>query len=125
MSDSFWGNRSVDNKTEWSRRARYKSPANSVGVIDSRHHLNDDAPLYFGYDSDFSMMYDTEATGIVIQSTVTSTSDTFVSFKNAGSEVLGLSYLGELKLTPISSLPSDPDKGKLAFSGDDLYISIT
>ena len=125
MPDSYWGNRNVDNKTEWARRARYKAPTASVGVVDSRHHIKDDTPLYFGYDSDFSMQYNTGTTGIILASRESSVSDTFMSFRNVGTEILGLSYLGELKLTNVGSLPTEPANGRIAFSGNDLYISIT
>jgi hypothetical protein len=54
---SEWGDKTVDNKTEWSKRDGYLGSSSSLGVQDNRFHLGDDKKFTFGYDSDFSIRY--------------------------------------------------------------------
>lgn len=123
---SNWGNRNVDNKTEWGKRDRYKSAALGIGVVDSRHHLKDDVPIYFGYDSDFSLKYDSQKNGIVLSSTFNSLSDDFFTiFNSATGKIFGVTYDGQVDLKVQQSLPdvSNESAGRICFYNNAIYFS--
>ena len=120
---TYWGDRNIDNKTEWDKRARYTGVTQGVGVIDSRHHLKDNVPLYFGYDSDFSIRYDSSANGLTLSSVISSSSDTFFSIQNVDTEVFGVSDNGEVKLKVQNILPAVPSQGRLIYFNGFIYYS--
>ena len=126
MSESNWGNRNIDNKTEWGKRDRYKSAAVGIGVVDSRHHLKDDVPIYFGYDSDFQLKFDSQKNGIVLASSMNSLSDDFFTIWNSATgKIFGVTYDGQLDLKVQTSLPdvSSDDPGQVCFYDNALYFS--
>ena len=61
---------------------------------------------------------------MVIANNNVSTSDNFLSVKNAATnEIFGITYEGVLKLEEQTVLSSTDESGRLAFSSDELYIS--
>ena len=125
MASTYWGNRNIDNKTEWDKRSGYTGIVQGVGVIDSRHHLKDDVSLYFGYDSDFAIKYDSSTNTMVFSSNISNSSDTFFSIReDSGSEIFGLSSIGEVKLKVQTVLPVVDDiEGRVVFYNGELYFS--
>ena len=61
---------------------------------------------------------------MVIANNNVSTSDNFLSVKNAATnEIFGITYEGILKLEEQSILSSTDQAGRVAFSSNELYIS--
>ena len=48
-----WADKTIDNKTEWTKRDPYKGAAQGLGVQDNRFHLNDGGFFTYGYDNDW------------------------------------------------------------------------
>lgn len=87
MSEN-WANQTIDNKTEWNKRADFVGSSNSLGVQDNRFHLGDDKRFTFGYDSDFTIGYASSVDAL--------------EFRHSTSSLAGLSIMadGRLNLHP-------------------------
>jgi hypothetical protein len=122
---TYWGNRDIDNKTEWGLRDGYVSPTKGIGVIDSRHHLKDDTPIYFGYDSDYSLKFVSTSSEFRLQSTAASTSSSFFSIYNKEDLIFNVTYDGALAVRNIGALPTPSSTCMIIGHGNELYMSVS
>ena len=152
MADNVWKNANSPLTTSWSSSSdaqpswastsgasdmlvEYSVPYSTIGtfssvakattsIVGTKYHINDNKAFYYGTDKDFQFLYDGGGDSMVIANNNVSTSDNFLSVKNAATnEIFGITYEGVLKLEEQTVLSSTDESGRLAFSSDELYIS--